>query len=87
MRTNLKSSCYLQSTAAGITKQEAKCVNDSWSCESNDESASDTNATNGNSKIHGLLMGLEQIRKLIKKEGTAPLPSRRRKLCLENEDS
>lgn len=59
VRMNLKSSCYLQSTAAGITKPEAKRVNDSWSCESNDESADDANTTNGKSKLHDLLTGLE----------------------------
>lgn len=59
VRMNLKSSCYLQSTAAGITKPEAKRVNDSWSCESNDESADDANTTNGKSKLHNLPTGLE----------------------------
>lgn len=58
-RTSLKSSCYLQSTAAGITRQEAKCVNDSWSCESDDESADDANTTNGKSELDDLLRPLE----------------------------
>lgn len=42
-----------------ITEQEAKGIKDSRSCESNDESADDTNTTNRKSKLHDLPMGLE----------------------------
>lgn len=85
VRTNPKSGCCQQSTAAGITKPEAKCVDNSWSCESDDESADDVNTTSRKSCLHHSQIGLEQIRKLARKV-IAPLPSPRRKLCLENED-
>lgn len=58
VRTAPKSGCCQQSTAAGITKPEAKCVDDSWSCES-DESADDTNTTSRKSYLHHSQIGLE----------------------------
>lgn len=68
VRTNPKSHCCQQSTAAGTTKPEAKCVDDSWSCESDDESADDTNTTSRKSYLHHSQIGLEQIRKLARKK-------------------
>lgn len=68
VRTNPKSGCCQQSTAAGITKPEAKCVDNSWSCESDDESADDTNTTSRKSCLHHSRIGLEQIRKLARKK-------------------
>lgn len=68
VRTNPKSGCCQQSTAAGITMPEAKCVEDSWSCESDDESADDTNTTSRKSCLHHSQIGLEQIRKLARKK-------------------
>lgn len=68
VRTNPKSGCCQQSTAAGITKPEAKCVDNSWSCESDDESADDTNTTSRKSYLHHSRIGLEQIRKLARKK-------------------
>lgn len=80
VKTNPKSHCCQQSTAAGTTKPEAKCIDDSWACESDDESADDTNTTSRKSYLH------HSDQKTSKKEVIAPLPSPRRKLCLENED-
>lgn len=68
VRTNPKSGCCQQSTAAGITKPEAKCVDNSWSCESDDESADDVNTTSRKSCLHHSQIGLEQIRKLARKK-------------------
>lgn len=67
VRTNPKSCCCQQSAAAGTTKPEAKCVDNSWSCESDDESADDTNTTR-KSYLHHSQIGLEQIRKLARKK-------------------
>lgn len=86
VRTNPQSGCCQLSTAAGITKPEAKCVDDSWSCESDDESADDTNTTKQEELPTSFTDRLGTDQKTSKKEVIAPLPSPRRKLCLENKD-
>lgn len=82
---NKSRGCCQQSTAAGITKPEAKRVDNSWSCESDDESADDKHHKQEELPTSFTdRFGTDQ--KTSKKDVIAPLPSPRRKLCLENKD-